>query len=159
MNLLKKGRSEREFEQAIVGSLEFSPNLAKNLITQVGDDEVGKVTQARLFGFKHRPDIAIGQDGTAIEIKAVTRGPAVRDLIGQAFAYRMHYRFVILVLIDQTPDRQVVSHCTDPRSAEHKLLRGLCDEFGVFSVVGPLEKAKNLVFLPEARGDSKSLAA
>ena len=48
--------------------LESSPRLAKHLITQVGDEEVDKVSQAQVFGFKHRPDTAIGTDGTAIEM-------------------------------------------------------------------------------------------
>lgn len=157
-NLLKKGRNEREFEQAIVSVLESSPALAKNLITQVGDDEVEKVSQAHLFGFKHRPDTAIGLDGTAIEIKAVTRGFSVRDLIGQGFAYRVHYRFVILVLVDQTPDRQVVQLCADPDSAEANLLRGLSEELGIFAVVGPEQKGRNVLFFPDDGSNAASAA-
>ena len=50
-NLALKGKSEREFEQAIIGHLQSSPRLRKNLITQVDSDEVEKITQAKLFGF------------------------------------------------------------------------------------------------------------
>lgn len=157
-NLLKRSRNEREFEQAIVATLESSPELAKNLITQVGEREVDKVTQAHLFGFKHRPDIAIGNDGTAIEIKAVTRGYAVRDLIGQAFMYRVHYRFVLLVLVDQTPDRQIVQCCSDPESPEHRLLQDLSENLCIFSIVGPQDHGKNIVFLPKAEEPTSEAA-
>lgn len=151
-NFLKKGRNEREFEQAVVAVLESSPELDESLITQVGEGQVPTVTESELFGFKHRPDIAIGRDGTAIEIKAATRGFSVRDLLGQALAYRMHYRFVILVLIDQTPDRQIVSRCEPSDSCERRLLQWLSDELEVFTIVGPVDKGKNLAFLPEMAG-------
>lgn len=51
-----------------------------------------KITKASLFGFIHRPDVSIGIDGTAIEIKVISTGQSVRDILGQAIAYRMHYR-------------------------------------------------------------------
>lgn len=146
-NLLVKGKTERQFEHAIVAHLQASRKLTNNLITQVGEEEVEKITQASLFGFKHRPDTSIGKDGTAIEIKVITSGPSIRDLLGQALAYRMDYRFVILVLVDHTPDRQIVELCRDKKSREFSLLKGFSDDFNIFTVVGPLEKSKNLVFI------------
>ncbi len=146
-NLAVKGKSERHYEMSIVAHLQASPRLRRNLITQVGEEEVEKIHQASLFGFKHRPDTAIGLDGTAIEIKVIKGGSAVRDILGQAIAYRMDYRFVILVLIDLTDDRQVVHLCTDKKSREHHLLSQLAESLNVFSVVGPLAQSKNLVFV------------
>ncbi len=147
-NLMLKGNSEREFEQAIVGHLQSSPKLRKNLITQVDDNEVEKITQAKLFGFSHRPDATIGNDGTAIEIKVIYGGQATRDILGQSFAYRMQYRFTILVLVDQTEDGRLVSLCSDKTSQEHALFHGMVEEMNVFTVVGPLGQSKNLVFKP-----------
>src|SRR2546426_9219498 len=89
VNLLVKGHSELQFEHTIVSHLQASHRLLKNLITQIALDEVEKITKASLFGFSHRPDISIGNDGTAIEIKVIASGPAVRDVLGQALAYRM----------------------------------------------------------------------
>ena len=68
VNLLVKGKTERHFEHTVVSHLQASPKLRKNLITQIGEEEVEKITQATLFGFNHRPDTAIGRDGTAVEI-------------------------------------------------------------------------------------------
>ena len=145
-NLALKGRREREFEQAIVGHLQSSPSIRNNLITQVGTDEVDKISQASLFGFSHRPDASIGNDGTAIEIKVISGGQSARDILGQAIAYRMQYRFVILVLVDGSHDRRVANLCKDRKSNEFSLLRGLSDTMNVFSVVGPVGPSKNIVF-------------
>src|SRR5262245_58072806 len=111
VNLMVKGKDERDFEMTIVSHLQASPKIRRNLITQIGVEEVKKITKASLFGFNHWPDISIGNDGTAIEIKVIGSGSAVRDVLGQGLAYRMHYKFVILVLVDQTDDRQLVSIC------------------------------------------------
>ena len=158
-NLKKKGSVEREFEQAIVSTLEGSPKLAEGLITQVGDDPVDKVTSADIFGFKHRPDSAIGIDGTAIEIKVVSRGFSIRDLIGQAFAYRVQYRFVVLVLVDNTPGNQVAKLCNDPNSNEYKMLSDLADKLNIFSIIGPLDKRSNATFIAEPQADAGLNAA
>jgi hypothetical protein len=146
-NLLVKGRTEKDFELSVIAHLHASPSLRKNLITQVGQDEVEKIHQASLFGFKHRPDTTIGLDGTAIEIKVVSGGSDIRTILGQSIAYRMDYRFVVLVLVDVTDDRQVVWLCKNKRSREHGLLAGLAETFNIFSVVGPLSQSRNLAFL------------
>jgi hypothetical protein len=146
-NLSLKGKTERHFEHSMVATLQASWSLRKNLITQIGEDEVEKITQSSLFGFKHRPDTTIGNDGTAIELKVVTSSSAIRDLLGQAIAYRMSYRFVVLALVDHTPDRHVVATCQDRKSREHALLTGLADQFNIFTVVGPVPGGKNLAFI------------
>jgi hypothetical protein len=146
VNLLLKGQTEKHFEFTIVSHLQSSPRLRKNLVTQIGMDEVEKMTKASLFGFSHWPDVSIGNSGTAIEIKVVQGGPGMRDILGQAIAYRMHYRFVILVVIDQTPECKIVELCRDKTSQEYRLLSGLADELNVFSIVGPLGQSKNVVF-------------
>jgi len=146
VNLLLKGHPEREFETTVVSYLQSSPRLRKNLITQIGVDEVEKITQASLFGFKHRPDISLGNDGTAIEIKVIASGPAIRDVLGQALAYRMHYRFAILVLIDQTDERRVVTLCRTKDSQERALLSELAQAMNIFTVIGPLGQSENLIF-------------
>lgn len=147
-NLALKGRGERGFEQAIIGHLQSYPKIRKNLITQVGTDEVDKITQSELFGFSHRPDASIGNDGTAIEIKVISGGQSTRDILGQSIAYRMQYRFVILVLIDASEDRSLVALCTNKASKEYSLLSGMAEKMNVFTVVGPVKASKNVVFVP-----------
>ena len=146
VNLLLKGQTEKHFEYTIVSHLQSSRRLRKNLITQIGIDEVQKMTKATLFGFSHWPDVSIGNSGTAIEIKVVQGGPGVRDILGQAIAYRMHYRFVILVLIDQTEEGKIVELCRDKDSQEYQLLSGLANNLSIFTIVGPAGQSKNVVF-------------
>jgi len=120
VNLLVTGSTENAFEHTITSSLQSSPKLSRNLIAGIDKNEVEKITPANLFGFSHKPDLSIGIDGTAIEIKMVSSGQGVRDLIGQAITYRMHYRFVILVLIDQTKDKRLVKLCRSKKTQEFK---------------------------------------
>jgi hypothetical protein len=109
-------------------------------------DEVQKMTKASLFGFSHWPDVSIGNSGTAVEIKVVQGGPGVRDILGQAIAYRMHYRFVILVLIDQTQEGKIVELCQNKDSQEYHLLSGLANNLSIFTIVGPAGQSKNVIF-------------
>lgn len=148
VNLLLKGQSESHYEHTIVSHLQASPKLRPNLITQIGADEVEKISRASLFGFSHRPDVSIGNDGTAIEIKVITNGQGVRDILGQSIAYRMHYRFVIVVIVDQTEKRKIVELCQDKGTQEWSLLQGLADEMNIFTIVGPVAQSKNVVFGP-----------
>ena len=145
-NLLLKGKSERHYEHTIISHLQASPKLRKNLITQIGEGEVDKIVNANLFGFKHRPDTTIGNDGTAIEIKVIKSGHSIRDILGQAVVYRIYYRFVILVFVDNTPDRQIVEKCCDKYSQENSLLHGLAKSHKIYSVVGPCGQSKNIAF-------------
>lgn len=154
-NLALKGKTEKQFEQAVVSYLQSSKLIQKNLITQVGNEEVEKITQASLFGFSHRPDASIGKDGTAIEIKVISGGQAARDILGQSIAYRMHYRFVILVLVDVTENKQIVELCKDKKSKEYSLFTGLAETMNVFSIIGPDGPSKNVIFAPSLRKSNK----
>ncbi len=73
-------------------------------------------------------------------------GQPLRELLGQAIAYRMHYRFVVLVLVDVTPARDIVELCKDKNSQEHALLSGLAGQLNIFSVVGPKAQNENIIF-------------
>lgn len=147
-NLALKGKSEREFEQSVIGYLQSSPKIRKNIITQVGTDEVDKITPANLFGFSHRPDASIGKDGTAIEIKVISGGQSTRDILGQSIAYRMQYRFVIIVLVDGSEDRRLVDLCKNKKSTEFSLFTGLSETMNIFSIIGPDGPSKNVAFAP-----------
>ena len=125
LDLLVKGQSEKLFEYSIVSRLQASPKLRPHLKNQIGLNKDVKITKADLFGFKHRPDASIDEDGTAIEIKIIKTGQSIRDILGQAIAYRMYYRFVILVLVDQTEGRKIVELCRSRDSQECSLLSGL----------------------------------
>jgi predicted solute-binding protein len=149
LNFLLKAKNESEFEIALTQSLNSSRKLRNYLITQKEADPVEKITSAQVFGFRHKPDLTIGNDGTAIKLKVVKGGSGIREALGQALCYRTYYGFVILVLIDQTRNKTLVEKAMDRNSPGHKLLRSMCDEFNVFTVVGPLGQRKNIAFIPK----------
>jgi hypothetical protein len=157
-NLLVKGKSKNGFEIGIISHLEASPRLREKITTQIGINGEERISNANLFGFKHWPDASIGytekgndvedKGGTAIEIKVVSTGQDVNDILGQALAYRMYYRFVILVIVDQTEDKKVVELCQTKNSREYDLLSALGDAMNIFTVVGPVGRSENIAFLP-----------
>ena len=147
-NFLLKIKSESDYEMVITTSLGSSRKLRPYLITQKDAEPVEKITTADVFGFKHHPDLTIGNDGTAIELKVIHHGQSIREAIGQALCYRTHYRFAIMALLDRTKDRTVVSRCADKNSHAHHLLQALSNECGVFTIVGPVGQRKNISFFP-----------
>jgi len=150
-NFQLKGHTEKEYEHIIISHLQSSTKIRHNLITQIREDEVEanesyKNSNAAIFGIKHKPEFTIGIDGTAIEIKVMTNEQTMRDILGQGIVYRMSFRFVILLFVDNTPDRSIVRLCRDKKSQEYSLLKGLSGSYNIMSVIGPLGQSKSLVF-------------
>lgn len=132
-----KTQKERVLEHTMVSSLMSVPAIRPHLITQLDDDPVDKVTHSEVLGFRHRPDATIGRDGTALELKMVRTGQPLREAIGQAIAYRVAYRFVVLVLIDRTPHRRMLELAADESMPGYELLTALAREMGIFTIVAP----------------------
>ncbi len=145
INFLIKHRDEKDVEHHLVSSLETYRNLKSHLITQINKEPV-IMTRAELFGFRHSPDVAIGDDGTAIELKLIKNSQSIREMLGQAMCYRVNYRFVILIFVAPETSCSFIKKCSEKRSNEHKLLNALSEDFGIFSVVGPTPDGKNLSF-------------
>jgi len=135
-------KAERTLEHSMVSALQANDHIRPHLLTQLSDDPVEKVTHAKVLGFKHRPDATIGNDGTALELKMVATGQPLREALGQAIAYRMAYRFVVLVLIDKTPGKRMVKLASDSNSPGNKLLKAMAKEMGIFTVVAPRRNDK-----------------
>jgi hypothetical protein len=146
VKFLIKHRDEKDIEHHLVSSLETYRNLKPHLITQLNKEQPVIMTRAELFGFRHSPDVAIGDDGTVIELKLIKSSQSVRELLGQAMCYRVNYRFVILVFVAPETPCLFIKLCSQKRSNEHKLLNALSEDFGIFSVVGPTPNGKNLSF-------------
>ncbi len=148
-NFMIKGKDERDYEFSLVSQLESSRKLKPYLIDHVTKglkDSSVIMTRADFFGFRHSPDVAIGDDGTAIELKLIKGGASVRDMLGQGICYRTNYRFVILVFIAENPTEPFIDLCKDKKSNEFKLLNALANDFNIFSIIGPEPDGKNLAF-------------
>lgn len=61
---------------------------------------------------------------------------------------KVPYRFVIIVLIDGSADRQIVELCKDKKSKEFSLFSGLTETMNVFLKIGPDGPSKNVAFAP-----------
>jgi len=132
-----KTRREQGLENAMVTALKNNPVIADHITTQLRNDPIDKVAHAKLLGMRHRPDAAIGQDGTAIELKAVSYPRHFREALGQAIAYRVKYRFVIMCLVDRTTKMRLVEYASDPNRPGNHLFTGLARDYGIFTIIAP----------------------
>ena len=78
----------------------------------------------------------------------ISGGQSTRDILGQSIAYRMQYRFVIIVLIAGSKSRQIVELCKNKESKEFSLFTGMAATMNVFSIIGPVGPSKNIAFAP-----------
>ena len=149
--LTLKADTERAHEINLVANLEASSKLKPHVINQIFKKSEDRISKITAFGFDHGPDMAIDRDGTAIEVKVIKSGTDLRACIGQALIYRLGYRFAIMVLVDRTKDGKLGESLRSRASKESKMLRELCDDLNVFSIVGPVgPNNSNLAFFPKS---------
>ena len=101
LDLRRTEMKEKEFEDRVarfLGKQQF-PSGERFIDHRTYHDAASEPV---LFSSVHRPDMSIGTDGTAIEVKAANHGNNVKQAISQALFYRIGYRFVIVLLVDIT---------------------------------------------------------
>lgn len=145
-----RAKKEIQLEIYLVGLLKQPRTLRPHIIDQIKTNPDKRVSRVHAFGFNHGPDIAIDPNGTAIEVKLVRTAHDLRTGLSQALIYRFGYRFAIMVLGDWTDHGVLVKSLLEKNSKWAELLRYLCDEHNVFTVIGPVAPDKpNLVFVPK----------
>jgi len=74
-------------------------------------DKKTTVHNMTLFGVMHRPDMEVNFNdmNIALEFKKGDSGQSVRDIIGQSIVYSKAYDFVISLLIDTSPRKNIVN--------------------------------------------------
>jgi hypothetical protein len=120
---------ERQFEDRISGALQ--PNFDE-FIDQRNIQQT--ITRVTLFGHDHRPDMSIGTDGIAIEVKLAKSGSSFREAIGQALIYRIGYRFVLIVWVDITKDKIYKLSLNDKKTREIEFLKEM-EEQNIFCII------------------------
>ncbi len=130
------GKAERDFENGIASSLmTMKKHFNSEVITQI--DKSSSVRSIYCFGKKHRPDIALDENGIAIEIKFVTYA-GLREAIGQGFLYRLRYRFVFLVLIISEERKSIyIDLNSDKEKDLEDTLQHLADNMNIFTYIVP----------------------
>lgn len=137
------GKSERDFELLFTTTLSAHDKIGRKLISQF--DNETKVQSVYCFGKKHRPDLAIGDDGIAIEIKYINGSlDGVRDAIGQAIFYRLRYRFVVVLLVVAEKNQETYLKLVNGEEKDlSDIFKHLSDELNIFTYVVPAFTLKN----------------
>jgi hypothetical protein len=121
--------TEKEFEDRIAGALQ--PNF-DDFIDQRNTKQT--MTRVTLFDHDHRPDLSIGEDGIAIEVKLAKSGESFRSAIGQSLIYRMGYRFSLVIWIDTSKNKRYVNSVKDKKHKEKEFLLAL-EQQNIFSII------------------------
>jgi hypothetical protein len=134
LELTDADRTEKQCESqvaALLDTMRFPGG--ERFIDQRNIFEV--VSRVTLFGSDHRPDMSIGKDGTAIEVKVVDHGNKVKQAISQALFYRLGYRFVIVVLVDITDDCEIYARLREQgNTSEVQLVDDLEEQMNIFII-------------------------
>ena len=143
------GKSERDFENGFAASLMMvKTKFTTPIHTQI--DNNTKVGAVFCFGKKHRPDMTLGDNVCAIELKYITYA-GLKEAIGQGILYRLRYRFSFLVLIVSATRRQLYHDIFAGKEKDlHDTLQFLADEMNIFTYIVP-------AFQP-ARGRSQCIS-
>lgn len=130
------GKKEKDFERALAQVLMNSKrDYHSDVITQVGRHS--PVQSVYCFGKKHRPDMTIGEDGIAVEMKFV-RYAGLQDAIGQGHLYRLRYRFVFLILVLSEERKEVYESIDNGEEKDlEDALWHLADQMNIFTYIAP----------------------
>lgn len=153
------GKEEREFELRFSSLLDANKkNLNGKLISQQNKDTT--VKQIYCFGKKHRPDMAINDEGIAIEIKYISGSfDGIKMALGQSFMYRLRYKFVVNVIVISEDNKTVYEKALNGEEKDiEDILKYLADDMNVFTYIIPafsLKKKQKRVF--EVNGLEKTV--
>jgi hypothetical protein len=135
------GKKEHDFETGFATTLMAMKSSFNNeVITQI--DKSTTVQSVYCFGKSHRPDLTLGENGIAVEIKFITYD-GLKNAIGQGYLYRLRYKFVFLVLVI-SDDRKSVYEDID-KGKEKDLedtLKHLAEGMNIFTYVVPAFNVK-----------------
>lgn len=115
LNLDIAGKEEKDFENRISGVL--SESFKADFIDQRNLQQV--MTMVPIFDHEFRPDMSIGTDNVAIEVKLLKGTNSFKESLGQAMIYRLGYRYVILVWIDTTKQKTYRKVMTNEKEAAY----------------------------------------
>lgn len=130
------GKNEHDFKISLASSM---MTMKKNFNFEVATefDKSDTVKSIYCFGKNHRPDMMIGDKGLAIEMKFI-RYSGLKDSIGQGYLYRLHYRFVFLVLIISEKRKKIHFDLQSGKEDNLKsLLQHLADTMNIFTYIVP----------------------
>lgn len=130
------GSSESDFERGFATTLMATKKFYNcDVITQI--DRNSTVQSVYCFGKKHRPDMTLGENGVAIEMKFITYA-GLKDAIGQGHLYRLRYKFVFLVLIIAESRKSVYEKIENGQEKDlEDTLHHIAETMNIFSYIAP----------------------
>lgn len=130
------GDSEKEFERGFSTTLMAMKGSFQNeVVTQI--DKMKTVKSVYAFGKNNRPDLTIGEDGIAFEIKFVTYG-GLKEAIGQGYIYRLRYKFVFLILVISQDSKELYFDLDEGKEKDvEDILISLAQEMNIFTYIVP----------------------
>lgn len=135
------GKKEHDFETGFATALmTMKSSFNSEIITQI--DKSTTVQSVYCFGKSHRPDLTLGENGIAVEIKFITYD-GLKTAIGQGHFYRLRYKFVVLILVI-SEDRKTIFEDLD-KGKEKDLedtLEHLAETMNIFTYVVPAFSVK-----------------
>ena len=135
------GGSERDFERGFATTL-INNREDYNLPVHSQIDRDTQVESIYCFGKKHRPDVTLGENGVAIEMKYISYA-GLKDAIGQGYLYRLRYKFVFIVLIFSEDRKDVYHEIEEGKEKDlEDMLTHLEEEMNIFTYIVPSFKPK-----------------
>lgn len=132
-------KKERDFENSFASGLINNRNIFNSQIMSQIDVNTS-VTSVYCFGKKHRPDMTLGDNGIAIEMKYITYG-GLRDAIGQGHIYRISYKFVFLILIISKERKVIYRDLMEEKEKNLKdILYKIANDMNIFTYIAPAFK-------------------
>jgi hypothetical protein len=130
------GKTEKDFENGFSTTLMALQKKFENpVITQI--DKTKKVKSVYCFGKNNRPDLTIGEDGIAFEIKFIKYG-SLDSAIGQSIIYRLDYKFVFLILVLSEAQKEVYLEISEGKEKQlEDVLEHLSTTMNIFTYIVP----------------------
>ena len=132
------GKEEKDFELRFSTLLEANRgNINGKLISKQNNDTT--VKQVYCFGKRHRPDMAINDDGIAIEIKYINNSfDGVKMAFGQSFMYRLRYKFVINIIVISEENKAAYEKALKGEEKDlEDIMKYLADDMNIYTYIVP----------------------
>lgn len=131
-------KSEKDFENSFSSVLmNRKEDFSSKIITQIDKEVI--VQSVYCFGKNHRPDLTLDKDGIAVEIKYINETTdGAKHAIGQAYFYRLRYRFAVIVLVLSQKNKALYEKIINGEEKDlEDIVKQLADELNIFCYIMP----------------------
>lgn len=136
-------KNERGFESDLASAL-INNDKKFNGAVHAQPYRESTVKSIYCFGKKHRPDMAIDDNGIAVELKLCNYS-GLKQAIGQGYLYRLQYKFVFIILVIPEKRKSLYLEIAEGREKNlEETLQHLADEMNIFTYIVPAFAVKKV---------------